>query len=201
MVTILKDNYTQNLFLRLWRDLLKKVGILLTIGFFIILFFNFNQSLNVSNDNIHHFVKKIPLEYMNQLMIINKLPSKFTTNGYSVDITEKSIKYEEEWVNKQHRIYISIYMKKDPQIWGYEYNDPDLIIESITIKDSPGIYTRNEGPLIDSNDRIVTEEINFTKENIHYPIGQSYMIHKKDHVNQSTFIEFVHSHLHPYNDL
>lgn len=184
---------------------MKKVGILLTIGFFIILFFNFNQSLNVStnksNNKVNYLVEKIPNEYMSNLMVIDKLPSKFTTNGYSIDITEKSIEYKEDWVNKQHRIYINIYITKIPQIWEYEYNNPDLIIESITVKDSPGIYTRNEGPLIDSNNYIVTEDIDFTKDNIHYHIGQSYMIHKKDRVNQSTFIEFVHSHLHPYNDL
>lgn len=181
--------------------MLKKIGILLTIGFFIILFFILNKSSNVSNDNIHHFVEKIPLEYMDQLMIINKLPSKFTTNDYSMDITEKSMEYKEHWINKNHRIYINIYITKDPQIWEYEYNHSDLIIESITVKDSKGIYTRNEGPLINSNNMIVTEDINFTKDNIHYSIGQSYMIHKKDRVNQSTFIEFVDSHLHRYNDL
>lgn len=180
---------------------MKKFGILLSILVFIGLILNLNPSSNVSNNNIHHFVEKIPLEYTVQLMMLNRLPFKYTTNDYSMDITERTMDYKEHWINKNHRLYMNTFISKGPQVWGYDYDNPNLIMETITIKNSSGIYTRNEVPILDTNDKIVTEDIHFTKDTIHYYIGHSYKINEKKQIDSATFIEFVDKQLQPYNDL
>lgn len=180
---------------------MKKFGILVVIVICISLFFSINPLRTVPQKNIKNIAEIIPTEYQDQLMFLESIPFKSITNEYSINQTNKSIEYSENWLNKDNHFFIYIFISDITQVWGYDYDNPDLIIETITIKNSSGIYTRNEGSITTSNDKIITEDIHFTKGNIHYHIGQSYKIKGNKQVNPSTFIEFVDKQLQPYNHL
>lgn len=89
---------------------MKKFGILVVIVICISLFFSINPLRTVPQKNIKNIAEIIPTEYQDQLMFLESIPFKSITNEYSINQTNKSIEYSENWLNKGIIIFLFIFL-------------------------------------------------------------------------------------------